>query len=372
MSDLLLYLVIFFPIVIPFIFKIIWNDKISWKEMSIQLGICILLVLIVWYSGRHPNSSDIELLNASVTDKQAITKQCPKGWHSSPDSFCSENVTRLVKVGESCSDIGDATVCTPIYVTEYKSVFDWERRWLVFSSLRNFEIARVDRQGMKEPSKWTEIEIGDGVAVQHAYSNWIKASASTLFKDSKALIDKYKDIMPEYPIEIYDYFRVDRVLSIGVDIDTKEWSKSLSKVLGILGPERQMNAVLVVTNILEDDFIYALRAYWHGFKKNDAIIYLGVEDGQILKSSVLSWSKNELFNITLRDKLLDLQDLDNDKVMNAILDAGRQYYERRPMEEFEYLKDDIPTPTWVIVLCLILGIVGSSAIGYIFHRYEIG
>ena len=40
------------------------------------------------------------------------------------------------------------------------------------------------------------------------------------------------------------------------------------------------------------------------------------------------------------------------------------------MKEFEYLKDDIEPPTWLIVLCLVLGIGGSIGVSFVFYKHD--
>ena len=39
--------------------------------------------------------------------------------------------------------------------------------------------------------------------------------------------------------------------------------------------------------------------------------------------------------------------------------------------EFEYLKDEIDPPTWVLILCIIFAIPGSLALAYLFDRIDL-
>jgi hypothetical protein len=96
-----------------------------------------------------------------------------------------------------------------------------------------------------------------------------------------------------------------------------------------------------------------------GFKKNDAVIFIGVNpDKSVNWAEVLSWSKNSIFNIELRDDIRAMKgELDLRSVILRLYHIGMDKYERRSMKEFEFLRDQIPTNPFSIGINLFFNIL---------------
>jgi hypothetical protein len=161
------------------------------------------------------------IVNGKITDIQPIKKNCKTYWSSYQDSFCTNNYTRTVKTGETCSEDSKGNrTCTPIYDTEYKSVYDWERRYFLQSTIGEYEIDREDAQGVIYPPRFNSVKLNDPVSKFVSYKNYIKGASDTLFKNK---IEDGPKI--EYPF-LYDYYKIQRVFYVTDNIkELNEWDE---------------------------------------------------------------------------------------------------------------------------------------------------
>lgn len=377
--DPVFILLCLFPVAAAVIQLIVWPNTFSWREAAVQGVFCLLFVMGTWGLLRHVNAMDTEIWNGSVSNKLAIRENCPSGWVRSTDSHCTNYSTRSVKTGEICTtDSEGRRTCTPIYTTEYEYHYPWERRfWVVASNIDlKLEYRRVDSQGVNTPPLFAAIEIGDPASKTNSYLNWVKGAATSLFHEDGAIEEKYAGAIPSYPISIYDYLKVDRVISMGVPLQTKVWSADLSRSLSTLGPAKQMNAIAVIVdaNIYSEEYPLAVRRAWQGFKKNDAVVFVGVDpaDRSVRWSRVLSWSSTSIFDVGLQNAIADLRGRPlTSATLNALLvQHALESFSRRSMDEFEYLKESVPVPGWLYALIALLSLGGTAGISYAFHRND--
>jgi len=204
------------------------------------------------------------------------------------------------------------------------------------------------------------------------YDNYVRAVASSLFNDEQQYAKRYTKQIPKYP-EVYDYYRIDRVLDVGVGVqDLKIWNQSLSDVMREIGVKKHANVIIVFVNNPDPKYAYGLRSAWKGYKKNDAVITVGVtEYPKIAWVDVHSWSKNDLFNVTMRDELLAQKELDLAEFMETVKSISLSHFERRPMKDFEYLKDEIEPPLWSMIIAMIIAFIGSPLLTWFFHRNDV-
>ena len=378
--ELTLLLAIAAPILIALVVKFVFHETITITESLTQVLLVTAIIFGFWGLGRYSDTGDTELWNGEVTNKEIIRRNCPWGWNDYTDSFCTEYTTRRVKDGPPrrvCSGDGKDRRChmEQDYKTQYRYDYPWEQKFYVYTNVQEtFHIARVDPQGALTPPAYTRSFVGDPVAVPKRYTNWIKGAAYSIFHEDGAAEEKYVKMLPQYPMEIYEIYKVDRVVRVG-DVTVPGFvTDALRADLKELGPQQQMNVIIVVADakVVGQDFPYAVRRYWQGFKKNDAVVFLGV-DGAVLKwVDVMSWSKKSMFNVSLRNHLADFTDkpLDYMRVLSYITIDAQAHYERRSMKEFEYLKSQIPVPTWLTITIFVLGLVGSAGLTWLFHSVK--
>lgn len=314
---------------------------------------------------------DTEILNGSVTGKHAWQFSC----HTNTFNPCRNGYTCHVRT--VCTGSGKDRSCHTESDTCY--VYPWEKNWYVDTNLPNksVEIARIDSQGRFEPNRYHSVNVGDPASQPHSYKNWLRAASSTLYRDDLAKETANQSLLPEYPLKIVDYYRIDRIITPNSILkNEKAWNDEMSKILATLGPKKQMNMVVVIVDGAQKDYPFGLRSYWKGFKKNDAIVVIGTKQGVISWAEVMSWSKAPIFDFKMRSILLDYQgknvnDVDPTELFSKVYTVSNENFVRRPMSDFEYLKGDIPPPSWLVWLSTIIAIIFGIGTSILFQKIDI-
>lgn len=134
---------------------------------------------------------------------------------------------------------------------------------------------------------------------------------------------------PKYPDEIYDYYRINRVVnldkSISKDIE-QTLNIELMKLNGKISDQYQISLAIVTTHKPEKWF-YDLRSAWMGGKKNDAIIVIGLSDDKIVWSNVMAWTTDKVFEVKLRDSLMQQDKFDVNNIIDNI-NKNVEFYKR--------------------------------------------
>lgn len=333
--------------------------KIEPQVAAAIAGGSMLAVFLISIASSYVGSSSTEILNGQVTSKERDRVSC------SHDYKC-----RCKNVPKKRSD------GSTYYEEECDTCYDhdYDYNWNVDSTLGSYRIDRVNRQGTIEPPRWTSVKIGDPVADTHTYTNWIKSSDSSLFNVSKNRFDQFKDKIPAYPKEIYDYYNIDRIVTLGLKVnDQAKLNRYISEQLRQLGPKKQVNLIFVVTKIQDPTYADAIWASWKGAEKNDVVVVVGTQNGEINWVKVQSWAEFDIFNVKLRDRIMDSKVFKMKNIIDMTVDETYKSYQRKPMKQFEYLKDEtraMPLGTMIFIGILIVLVHGIS-IGFVLKdRYE--
>lgn len=327
---------------------------------AVGIGIVIASVVIgIGAAGRESKMTFTEVLNGQTLSKSRDVVSCEHSYECNCYDMCTTN-----------SD--GSSSCTRICSICFYHSYDVD--WNVKTSIGRVRINRRDWQGLKEPLRWTVTVPGEPVAMSHRYKDYIRSSDTSILTYHRTE-DPDAAELPAYPIAIFDYYRLDRLVTFGVKLgDTSEWNRGISDMLRELGPKKQVNVVVVITD-QPAGFVDRLLSKWNGANKNDAVVFLGVgKSMEISWARVFSLAKSEIFNVQLERNLKELGSLDRVRVLATIESNINENFERRSMKEFSYLREDIPFPTWVIILAIILGTVTS--VGWLlvitgqFERYR--
>ncbi|MCK9529483.1 MAG: hypothetical protein M0R77_02805 [Gammaproteobacteria bacterium] len=322
------------------------------------LGIgSLLAVFLACQAAMYVSTSSTEILNGQVTGKEQNTVSCSHSYQ------CN---CRTVTTGSGQNQT-TTTVCDTCY--EHSHDYDWD----VYTTVGTFTIDRVDRQGVDEPQRWSIVRNGDPVSTTHTYTNWIKPAGSSLFNVSHIDLTQYKDKLPKYPGRIYDYYKIDRIVSDYKIPNIDSYEHYLSEQLETLGPKRQANMIFVITKNLNPTYADAVYASWNGAEKNDIVVFLGVaQNGEIKWASVKAWSKFDIFQVTLRDALLDLKTFDMKKVIDTSVSISYSKFERKPMKEFEYLSNEVQTITPVagVIIAIFMLVINIGGMIIIIRQLE--
>ena len=356
-----LLILLLFPLAWPFIAKRIWHDSINWTEMTIQIvGVCVLTA-VTWQLGVYGQTQDTEIWNGQITKKEV------NDGHYTTTYQCN---CRTTSCGKDCS----TTTCDTCYEDHYTRSYDG------LSTAGNFTFDSIDttsrmrRNAFGPPQSYTNCVIGEPASREHSYTNYVQAVPESLFHDDSA-INTYADKVPAYP-RVHNHYKLNRVIQVGVNYAySGNLNDKLNNALKTLGPAKQANIIVILTEIDDQSYRYAVERTWLGGEKNDIVVFIGLDGTTITWTDVMTWALNEgneLFHVTLRDELQAMKTIDDVQVFSdTVVKNVKGLYDRPEMKDFEYLKDAIDPPTWVIILAIIFAIGGSVGLTFVFHRYEV-
>ena len=345
---------LFLPVTLPVLARMKWPHKICWKEMSVILGVTSFITVSVYAIGAYSQSYDTELLSGQVTSKARTHGSYTRTY----DCHCTYSTDSKGNQTKRCQ------TCREKHYT-----VDWD----CYTTLGEYSIESADRTSRSvysspDPARFTLIKNGDPVAKEHTYTNWIKAAPDSLFNTTANDFEKFKDLIPFYP-RVYDFYNVNRIIPVGVSVpNVSEWNLKLANSLRTLGPARQVNVLIVLVGV-DQSYYEALRAAWLGGKKNDLIVIIGAKSYPEMNwVSILSWSDSQLLKVRLRDDIMAMKSVDQDAIIKLIETNVSKDFIRKPMADFEYLKDGIDPPTWAIILALVLSLTAGGFLTYYFYN----
>lgn len=347
---------LFVPMLIALGFLIFGGHRVTGKEFCVHMLVQCLVAggsVGICYM---QSTGDLEVWNGSVLKKEKER------------TSCSHSYECRCRTEKSCSGSGKKRSCTSSRVCDTCYDHSWDYDWvLTTSNSERIYIDRVNRQGTSMPPRFRKAKKGDPTAMTHSYTNYVKASSGTLFK-RQGLEEQYKDKLPKYPSKVYDYHYLDRVIGFP---NLKVWNQKLQKVNARLGKAKQVNVVLVGTQSVNPEWGEALEQKWLGGKKNDVVIVLGLDEGKPTWAHIMAWTDQEIFKVTLRDKLLDLPKFEPEAAMGVIESTVTELYVRKPMADFEYLRAGVTPSATQWVVSMLIGISLSIGLGVFFLKQEV-
>lgn len=330
------------------------SGEICWKETLIMIGVQSLVALVSALISYHSSLADTEVHNSKVVSKVQQRVSCSH-------SYCCSWGT--------CGSGKTKYTCCKMTCHEHSNDYDWD---VHAQNGDTFTIDRADRQGVREPIRWTRVEMGEPTSSSHYYENYIKAAPDSLFR-RQGQEEKYLGKLPEYPGDIYDYYRLNRLVLVnGATVpDPQYWSADISKLNADVGQKMQSNVIVVVTKGMSPDYFYALEQHWLGGKKNDVVLVMDL-DAQKHPNwvNIMAWESNEIFKVKVRDELMDKPSIERWDVYDVLSRNIVQHHKRKPMADFEYLTSSF-TPSlthWIITT--IIGLVISILMTWYFHVNE--
>lgn len=299
-----------------------------WEKFLISAGITGLVVAILlggilfftstggsWY-----NSITYEVISGKVIDKKKVdvsyweTYAC--GTYTTYNSSTKRTETHTK------------------YCERYVVMFDYR----VYSQAGNFHINRVDYHGYIEPPRYSIVKIGEPVANVSTYKNRVRGNEFSIYNKQGMSIPRYENLIPEYPINQYDYYHVDRFVSIGSKQNAKAWNDSLALLNAEVGPAKKANVIVVITNVQDPNITKAIEYKWKGGNLNDIIVVIGsADDKKVDWVRVSSWATKGLLKAQLRSDLEDVGTLDKDKVLAIVKQDVMTYFIKKKSSEFNYL-----------------------------------
>ncbi len=351
---------IFIIIALPALFvwilqQYLYRTKSFWIHL-LGTVLAIGLMMCLAYGSLYTSMYDHQILNGKVLEKYKDVETCTQ------NSSCKHYVTR-----KRCKTTKDSSGNRHESCTTYK-VFDYpyEVDWIVKTSVDTHTIERENRQGTLTPERWKIVKIGEPASTSSGYINYLLGNKDSLFFEQnfeKKYSPEYRKTLPDYP-EVYDYYRVNHVINL-TGTDVSSYNDYIDSVLSTVGESKQLNIVLVLYPGNDATLPEALTSKWRGGKKNDVIMFAGLDStGTVSKFSSTSFGKgmnNEVLHSTLRmNALTEKMSIELVKVLVQEIEKD---FKRLPNEEFEYLKYKLNPSWWVVILCSMLAAGLSFGIG---------
>lgn len=365
-------LTLLWMLLVPFIFSVITfflipkisNDKFTCSLQNRAL-ICIggllvscLILTITFYTGMGFKTYDTQILNGEIRSKHR-----QHGSYIETYSCNCRTVTSTNGSGPTATTTS-TTVCDKCYRNHYTVT------WSCTSNVGEWNIEHKDWTSqsvynLPDPPRYTSIKIGDPASSEVSYKNYIKAVPESLFNPaSEDVKKKYAGYIPSYPNNVYDFYKVDRVVGVGVSIpNVREWNDKLSVLLKKIGPQRQTNIVFVITKFDDENYFYALRDAWANGKKNDIVVVIGAPEFPKKASwvRIMALTDHDIFRVKLRDAIEELETIDVDSVLKVTDEVVMSDFKRKSMKDFKYLENEIDPPTWLLITAVILNILSYLA-----------
>lgn len=329
--------------------KVLWKQEITMTEMGCNFLIMLVLLGIFWGISVSSVLRDTEVLNGEVKGKRKERVGCRHSYSCHCYTTCSGSKNSTCSIH-----------CSTCYLHSF------DNDWIIQSNLGNFFINTLDSQGIKEPPRWTEVKIGDPVSKEHSFDNYVKGSRTSIFGKKIALSKEELKQLPTYPDKVSDYYKINRIIDLADILSNEELKKAnseISEMLKSTGFQKQVNAVIILTDKTEE-FALEILENWSGGKKNDVIIVIGLNTKKIEWVRIHSWSLHSIFDIKLRDAILDSENLDMTKIITETQAQLDENYTRRSFKEFEYLRWQILPSNQSLWIFIVISIIFSTIIGF--------
>lgn len=319
--------------------------NIEWVETGIKATAGCAIIGLGFMFAFIGQTRDSEVLNGKVTGKEKNRVSCE---HSYSCNCRSE-----------CSGSGQNRTCSTVCDTCYEHLYDFD--WDVYTTVGSLEIDRINRQGTKEPPRWTAVKIGEPAAAGHSYTNYVIGSPNSLFNLKQLEADKKRLRFPTHH-RVYDYYRVKHAYEAGGGVrNIEEWNEKLALMLRDVGPAKQVDLSVVFVSGQPIGYAESLERAWLGGKKNSVNIVMNLNGTAIEWVQVFTFGKssgNEMLQVVLRDNLQQVGDVTKVDEAVAIIERDvRAHFHRPEMAKYKYLRSNIRPSTAAIVWILILEVL---------------
>ena len=343
----------------------IFPQRFTLIEGLTQSGVATVLGAVILLCIYHKDLSDFAILNGQVTGKERVKVSCEHSYSCN----CRE----------TCSGTGNNRSCSTTCDTCYEHSYDVD--WRVYTSVGDLEIDRINRQGTKEPPRWTAVLPGEPASLTDSYRNYLKASPASLFAMGEIEKDKvtYNGLFPGYP-RVFDYYRYNRVIQMQTSYpQADELNRTLNMELRKLGAQKEVNIIVVFAKTTDPMYRFAFERHWLGGKKNDVIVIFGMDNDRKLSwSDVITFGKNsgnELLAVVLKDELRGLserQQFGNAAMLSEVITKTvTTNFKRKQMKDFEYLKDDYQPSQGAIMGFVIFQIILLTGMTIFFYNFDL-
>lgn len=348
------------PLIIALAVLLIFKKAVTVGEFLAQLGITAAFIGICLTVAYHSRTSDVEIWNGQVTQRESHHVSCSHSYRCRCRMVTSGS-------GKNQTSHEECDTC-------YEHPYDVD--WTVHSSSgESVNIDREDRQGLIEPKRWDEAYPGQPYSSQHSFVNYILANPDSVLLGTKGDIVRFKNLLPDYPSTIYDYYAHRAVINMGVpNVDMKTWNWLVQEQNKALGPIKQANIIVILVPTDDASYMLALKDKWVGGKKNDIDVVIGSVDGHKIDfADVMSWTTNADFKVDLKNQIEGIGTLDRkDDIVKAIGTTTAAKFQRIHMRDLKYLMRSFQPSSSSIWWTFILSVILNLGLAFLWVVLDLG
>lgn len=347
------------PILTIFIAFILYRKDIEWYEAFIPLLSVIITILIFKSIAIYYNKTFDEYWTTYVTEIR---------YYEPWDEYIQQTCTRSYACGKDSN--GNTIYCEEPYDCSYVKYHS--PRWIKISNInKSYNISKneyfqlfdkfgdsskfvdMNRDYYKHDgdmfySKWLGSDSTlEAISTKHRYENRIKASVNNF-----NYIDLSKEDVIQY--QLYEYPVVKNLKQKHIlGVDDPDLERKLEIINAKLGHSKQVKIFILFFDNLTNAQMQ--EQYWKGGNKNELIICLP-KNNREKWSHIISWNKNPILNINIRNYIAKKDDLNLYEFMNYIENEVKLNFERREFSEFSYLKIELSKNQtiylWIIAILI--------------------
>lgn len=332
------------------VFKLKYFTVPFWQRIGAGVLVSFIIGIMVTMGGWFSSRTSV-VLNGEVISKSREKVSCEHQY------VC----------GEICTTGSDGKrSCRPKYCDEHAYDVDW----VVKTSVGSLTIDRVDRRGVKEPQRFTDVIVGEPASQIGSHRDYLLIDKNRY--NAPSLLERYHDVLPKYPT-VYDYYRFDRVVYTDSNDQGKfDWIDAfLDDQLKADGKEHELNVIVVVTRS-DEEFADALRNHWHGARPNDLWFVYGLKDEQTIAwFRAISYADSQ-GNTGLVERLR-ISTIGKELTPELVIE---QYgiittmFERLSTKTFEYLANSYEPSEWVVMALMLVNLIIGFFISFVFYKNE--
>jgi len=348
----------------PWVASYIWKTKVTYQEVFLHMVAVTLLSMIIWFAGGWAATQDIEKWNGVVQSKDRHHGQYTESYECN----CTSSTD---------SKGNTTTSCQTCYREHYTVT------WSADTTVGDITFQHLDRTSRSvyntpNPPLYTQCEKGQPATISHRYKNWVQAVPESLFSSNEALAKMFEGKIPQPP-EVYNFYRYNRIVDPS-NIVPKDKEIMMDTILDTalitLGATHQVNIIVVVTDILDPNFKVAVENAWLGGEKNEVIVFIGMKDGAVKWTDTMTWAlnaKNADLIVKMNRSLKEVTPGDDMwyEIADKILFNVNKYFVRPEMKDYDYLEDAIQPANWLIITLLIVQVLVSGFLTWLFMNYEV-
>ncbi len=348
-----LFLLFLIPAFVSLVLFVLGRHRVTIGEFSLLLVVQGAVVGVSWYmfdEEAQGSTKDVAVYNGRVREKRREEVSCSHKYECRCRRDCGGTGSNRTR--GTCPEKCD---------TCYEHPFDVA--WNVHSTSGDVLTLRSpDPQGLREPELWKQVRKGEPMAVRRSYENHL-LTAPRAFLPSPP---KRGFPIPPYPLNVRDGYRLDRLMTVGLELpDAEAWNKGISELTADLGS--RANVVVVAVQELPREYLDALRWSWRGGKENDVVLVASLDaQKRIQWADVLAWSTDERLHVVLRDAVQALGTFQRKPVLDAIRTSVEKHYARRPLSDFDYLRSRSVLTPRQLLSALSISLVLSVLLGLYF------